>query len=423
MFCFGFSALSISNRLNLVLQITKTKLSNLNLFHNRSTNAEKIRQQLLTTRLYIITTVAILIIFVLYTSLNKRLLISNIPLSNLAQYEQLELKYRNAINCPCSEISIQYKVFIELEPSYDEVCSSSFVSQEWIDYLFENTVINDRSFHTTASVQFQGLASLCRLSKETVNLSLTQFYASKFISDQLISDELFHIEMNSTVTSFQKSVPQGFKRTLDMIRGIIYGNFMISVYQTNWEFTAFETNNYSPIYANPVVYNSSCSCGISAKCSQLAMLNGSIIDGLVIGCYPLESILQSSLQCFYNQICLEFILLYFGTPSSNVTFHRLSSRNQYGINEKVEQMIERLFVDNWNTVYSYEKYFQQCRPSYCTYSLIQDFDVVHLIVNTLSLYAGLSTVLGLVLPVIARIIFKLLNRRQTRIVPIASVCD
>jgi hypothetical protein len=398
----------------------KTKLLNINSFRNHSTDAGKIRKQILTTRLYLVSFIIILFIFVLYTSLDKKSVSLNVPVMDLTEYEKFQMKYKNTLTCPCNKISIEYEQFVGLQPSYHQICSSNFVSQQWINYLFNNDAINDRNFLATASAQFQALASLCQLSEQTVNASLTQFYSTKFISGQLISLELFQNEIQSVTNLFQKSIPQTFQRTLNTIRGIFQGNLFMSAYQTNWKFTVLQIEDFSPVYTNPIIYNNSCSCGTSSQCLQSVVLNNSIINGLVIGCYPLEAMLQSTLECFYNQTCLNLIVSNFGDQSENMTFDILSSINQSGINEKVEQMVDRLFVDNWYINDSYANYFQQCRPLYCTYQFIQNFDIVYILTSVLGLYSGLTVTLKLIIPFIIHIIFKIFYGRQTRIIPFSQ---
>ena len=228
---------------------------------------------------------------------------------------------------------------------------------------------------------------------------------------------MFKSEIDSTVQSFKKTISSEFKRTLDMFRGYMQGNSFMSVYQTNWKFTVLQTKLYSPVYTNPITYNGSCSCGTSAQCSEFVQVNGTIINGLVIGCYPLESILQSSLECLYNQTCLDLIYSYFGEQPQHVSFNVLSSINQHGVNEKVQQMVDRLFVDQWYANDSYQNYSQQCRPTFCTYSYTQNFDIAYIVTGTLGLYSGLSTALQLIVPLITHIIFRLFFRERTHVTP------
>ncbi|CAF1667081.1 unnamed protein product [Adineta ricciae] len=214
-----------------------------------------------------------------------------------------ELTRKDLMHC------IQYDEFVCVEMIYHEICSSDFRSQQWFNYLYDDDQINERNFRSTASTQFQSLGSLCKLTRETIDTSLTQFYATKLITSQLLSNEIFQNRIHSLIT-LQKTTSQSFKRTLNIIEEILHGNSYMSVYQTNWKFTILERENFSPIYTNPMKYQS-CSCGTSSLCCEPVIIDNSIIDGLFIGCYPMKTILQSSLQYFYNETCLQIILSYF----------------------------------------------------------------------------------------------------------------
>jgi hypothetical protein len=403
---------------NRCFQSIKSHLVGWNLFRDRSTDPEKIRKQIVTTRLYVIVFIVSLSTLVLCTSLNNKSITVNVALSSLTQYQQLEMKYGNLLVCPCNRISIKYEQFVQLQPFYHEVCSSDFVSQSWIEYLYIASSENDRSFRSSASSQFQALASICQLSEENINANLFQFYATKLISEQVISNQSFDKQVDSILNLFQKSMPRSFKRTLDMVRGMIQGNLFLSVTQTNWKFTILQRKQSSPFYTNPITYNNSCTCGTSATCSQPAELIQTIIDGLVIGCYPVEAILQSNLQCLYNQSCLDYILSYFQQTTTVPTYRLLSSNPQFGINEKVQNMVDRLFVEQWFTNRSYQNYFQQCNPTSCTYSYIQHFQMLYIITTILGVYSGLTVILGVATSFIIHIIFRLISKRKNDVVPL-----
>jgi hypothetical protein len=412
------------------LQEAKKKILSLILFKSHSTNAHTIRHQRLTTRFYLIILLTSILILVLHTSLNNVSITITVKLSTENQYENLAIKYSDTLNCPCNQISIEYQKFVQKKPSYQQICSSNFISEEWIDYLYNYSAMNENNFRATAVAQFLVLVSLCQLTEETVNTSLTQFYATKFTSPQLISSKLFQIQIESFITSFQTSMPQTFKRTLDTIRGLNQGNALMSAYETNWKFTVLNVDLYAPVYTNPQSYNNSCNCGTSTKCVQPAIVTEEFpsgLPGLLIGCYPLESMLQSSLECLYNQTCLDLIMLFMDGESSNITFtilnSSLPSTISYGLNETVQHMVDRLFVDDWFINKSYDNYFQECGPSHCVYSYIQNFDIVFIITTIVGLYGGLTTLLKLIIPIIIHIILWFLRRRSISVIPFSEFTD
>lgn len=442
---FRFSAIPISQKIRRIFQTAKAKIFNLNLFKSRSTNVHTIRHQRITTRFYLIILLTTLFILILYTSLVNVSVTVTVKLSSQSQYENLQTKYPNTLNCPCSQISIEYQQFVQITSSYHQVCSSNFVGQEWINYIYNNydysinfdyydifdyydsSAMKEKNFYAIVAAQFLVLSSLCQLAQETVNASLTQFSAARFNSAQLISSNLFEIQIESFIESFKTLMPQTFKRTLDTIRGLTQGNALVSAYETNWRFTALHTNEYSPVYTNPQSYNDSCNCGTSTECIQPAIVTEeypSGLPGLFIGCYPLESMLQSSLECLYNETCLNLIMLFINGEPSNITFtilnSSLPSTSTYGLNETIQHMVDRLFVDNWYINKSYTNYYQECRSSQCVYSYIQKFDIVYIITTILALYGGLSTSLKIFLPVVVYIILWSVHRQSIPVMPFSE---
>ncbi|CAF1436855.1 unnamed protein product [Adineta ricciae] len=408
---------TIFNRFCILSQLCKSKLIQMNIFRNKSTDLHLIRKQILSTRLYLITFSIILLICVFYTSLKSKLITNKLLLTHLTEYEQLYMKHPNTLICPCSEISIKYEEFIKLTPVYHEICSSNFVNQKWIDHLFQIGNLYHSSFHDVASLQFQVLKSLCRLIQETINSSLTQFDSTRLITNQLIREDIFENRINTIIKVFQKSTRQTFQEVFQISREIFHGNAFVSLSEKNWKYQIFKVNGKSISYALPVTYNNGqCTCATSLQCVQLATFNNTPIDGLFFGCYPIEAMLKSSLGCLYNKTCLELIL-----PSSyqalpNLTIRILQSKTKYGINETVQHMIDRLFVDDWNQNYSYLNYSKKCRSTQCTYSFIQHFVVLHILTTILNLYGCLTILLRLLIPFIIGIFFRIYNRRRQMVI-------
>jgi hypothetical protein len=90
-----------------------------NAFNTNSTNESIIPIQRWSTRLYILVlwlAMKVLIIYTIYIFLQST-------------YFNLYNQYKN-IKCPCTQVSISYKEFVELSPSYNQICSSEFVSDQ-----------------------------------------------------------------------------------------------------------------------------------------------------------------------------------------------------------------------------------------------------------------------------------------------------
>ncbi|CAF3993792.1 unnamed protein product [Adineta steineri] len=70
-------------------------------------------------------------------------------------FDELYLEYNETLSCPCSTTMVPYKNFVSQKFTFHPVCSSIFVSQQWIEalYLFNASKYVPFDFRTTASSQ------------------------------------------------------------------------------------------------------------------------------------------------------------------------------------------------------------------------------------------------------------------------------
>ncbi|CAF1191491.1 unnamed protein product [Adineta ricciae] len=393
-------------------QWIKSTFLYLNLFQTKSRNVRVVRRQRLTTKFYLVILWLSLVILFFYTSFTHVSTSSSVRLPSRNHYENLDKIYSTALNCPCSRISIDYDEFIQIHPSYHQICYSNFTNRQWFNGLFNKSRQIRNNFHSIGSIYFPAILFLCELVQTTVNTSLAQLYARKFLSIQLISSKLFQIQIDSSVQPFIRSTPKIFERTFDLVRELIQGNALMSSHESNWKFTLLDLYDRGPVYTNPQSYQNSCSCATSNKCSRPVGL-----PGLYIGCYPFESLLQSSLECFYNETCLQTFMLSMNFSGSNEDFSTLNSSllNSYEINETIQSMINRLFVNQWYINKSYDKYFDICQPVACTYSYVKGFNLFDVVTYLFALYCGLSKTLKIILPFLFHLIFFVLNQGSTHV--------
>lgn len=71
------------------------------------------------------------------------------------------------------------------------------------------------------------------------------------------------------------------------------------------------------------------------------------------------------------------------------------------MNDTIETMAREMFIESWTYEVSYERFYNSCAPSHCTFVSRYRFDALELVTTFLSVFAGLS--LGLrVAPIEAR---------------------
>jgi hypothetical protein len=80
-----------------------------------------------------------------------------IPVSNISRdvFDQLYIEHAETLSCPCSTIKMPLKAFVSNTIKFHPVCSSIFISQEWIRalYLEDASRYGTGDFRTTASSQ------------------------------------------------------------------------------------------------------------------------------------------------------------------------------------------------------------------------------------------------------------------------------
>ena len=358
----------------------------------------------MTRRLHFV--LVLMTIYVLYTfsAFRPQLLTVELAMPSLSVYWSLTARFSDSVYCPCSQISIEYRSFLNITPRFHEICSSDLVSEEWITFLYNqgnlNNVYAPSDFRHSASSQFRLLASLCQLSQGTVSTSLSQLFTSNLMNTQLFSSDSFDEWIRTTVDQFQMTTPNLFLNALSLIRETTGANMLMTRLSTSWEFINPVIRNVEgATYTMPVIYDD-CSCSVSSKCVQSSR-------GMLAGCYPLEALLKTTLQCLYNQTCID----------QTNTFKALGiaslSSSRFTLNSTIEALVQRLMVEEYSHNISYEKYFAQCAPPTCSYSYIDRSNLIEGIATLISLYSGLV----IIDRVIAVIIVKLFQRLSRRVSP------
>jgi hypothetical protein len=75
-------------------------------------------------------------------------------------------------------------------------------------------------------------------------------------------------------------------------------------------------------------------------------------------------------------------------------------------NVSVNDHLLNLFIDEWSTQMSYSKYFDECRPSICTYTARDKINLSYTITLFISLYGGLTIILRLVASFLVNYLWK-----------------
>ena len=114
------------------------KLLMLNLFDDESNDIDKIYYQRISTRVYLLVLSISVSIITIYTIFSNGIERESFPVASQDEYNNFTRFNTKSFECPCENISIEYKDFIEINTTFHAVCSSDFVSRQWRDYLFDD---------------------------------------------------------------------------------------------------------------------------------------------------------------------------------------------------------------------------------------------------------------------------------------------
>ncbi|CAF0901103.1 unnamed protein product [Adineta steineri] len=227
------TVMSINERVRTSYQKSKFFFLNLNLFPSvpPTTHEHQLRNQRISTRLFIFLLTILLFILLLYTSLINITEIVNVKAPSIIEYEQLYNSYSQTLTCECTQVSINYEKFIEIQYTLHQVCYSDFVTQNWIDYLgitqewidylaiyesyeeyeyfekygyyeyYGNYEPNPTDFRFTSTFTFQTMSAFCTLVNQTISNSLIQFYSNQY------QQQLKTSSFSSSLTSIDQRMP------------------------------------------------------------------------------------------------------------------------------------------------------------------------------------------------------------------------
>jgi hypothetical protein len=413
------------NRLRRIPSMLKRTLLELNLFKSEVTDSNdqsQIRYQRQATRLYIILLALSLIIFTLYVFLTPQRQVETVNNPTAANFSDLQSRYNSSLLCTCSNIYVPYNVFLTIEPHYHQICSSDLVSKTWLNNLglysqlpqiFTRGSGGKVLYYAFNGVsQFLLLKVLCSQSNQTINNSLQEFLNRKLVTTQAISKNLFELQATTLIEDWKVITIKNFLRTLQLIRVTQHGNHLAAA-DSNSRF--YVKMMLSKSLVNSSVYYDKCNCMVNASChSPMLVVNEKLsvfgplfeIPGFFMGCFRLEALLSSTLECFYNQTCMDIVnaktysllRLPFNFTALNAT------RNSP--NESIYSVASQLFVDKWSNYSSFNNYYTACAPRSCTYEYMRRRKLVFLITSIIGMFGGLTTVLTIIFLVLLRLMAK-----------------
>ena len=399
-----------------------------------------ITEQFIATRLNLSFLLICLFILTLMRGLTPQAQLITITSPSVSQFEQLINQYPSTLSCPCSQVLIPHNTFLSFSPQYHQVCSSEFISQAWISSLFflDANQFHPLDFRISASSQFQVLELLCRTTSTTISNTLIEFGMQKLFSTQALSRATFDAQVEALVQSLQKTTTANVLRTDRLLALNIVYNSIQSSLRTNYYVTSKPSSGFfatytgyylSLDYKNMYDSNDYCSCRDTYDCSsQSGFYETTVrwsndfhplppplysVPGIFSGCLPRFSLSRSTLECFYDSMCLN-ILASLGVDTSSRRPLDISIPSRFSINTAIESMFNELFIEEWHDTSNFSGYFRTCAPILCSYIYIERLDIIYIIIGILSLLGGLMMACELLAFVIVKYFLRPIFKKYCR---------
>jgi hypothetical protein len=263
------------------------------------------------------------------------------------------------------------------------------------------------------SLVFRTVAAMCSLSWITLSESWHAFNQSKLIADQTVFVDELRARTQSAFNQFKSNTKADLKRDLSLIQA--HTNELLSTFQTNVEFYERPFMSDGPIIeiTTMPVNLDTCFCAIDGDClREIGFWDANVTESGVggdlkfvvpnfnSGCFIIQSTLQSTLECFFNQTCLDIIQDEIRSDRSiNVSILE-TNNTRFRPETTIGAIVDELMLENWGETIDYDKYYEQCAPKRCSYTFTSRNSALYILTTVVGILGGVTAVLKFVVPLV-----------------------
>lgn len=298
---------------------------------------------------------------------------------------------------------------------------------------------------TVITAHAQYLRAFCHLSKQVLSYEAASFLNSALISSKVLPSNLLKVQVDTELDSLRSTGGWQLLNALGFIRVVTSNIQWISGLGTNaFAYIPASSGSTTSLTAAVAVnaYRANetsnvCYCLSSNNCPvpgaiysspqvptfgvfNLANLanTSTLVKGIQMGCYALESLLSSTLECYFDSACLQLIS---SSPIARTPLNA-TRKSRFTQNMTIETLLNSLLVEEWFTSLSAESYYTECAPRSCTYTVDVRNGILAIVTTIVALVGGLNVALRLLVPLMIQIVTKWMQRRSPdRVVPIDPV--
>lgn len=305
------------------------------------------------------------------------------------------------------------------------MCSSSFITQEWISAVFRTNVsyVWPMDVRTTISAHAQLLRTFCSNTQRGISFVMLGIDSSSLVSAEVLPLRLVETQVNIQGQNVRSAGKWQITVLVSFIQLFMSSSHLLSGLGTN-AFIYIPSNDSATasVGINSYRLNNtapSCYCLSVSNCAVPSALYptqqlptfgqynveafgmGRLpIKGIEAGCYALSSALASTLECYYDSNCIKLLV----SDSEQFPSLQPTSSDYASQTKTIQTLLDELFVENWLIDMSYADYYSECAPTTCSYSFNERNDFFITFTTIVAVIGGLNTVLRLIAPLITQII-------------------
>ena len=305
------------------------------------------------------------------------------------------------------------------------------MTQEWISAVYEANVsyVWPMDVRTVISAHAQLLRSFCTNAQRAISYAAVNTLASSLVSAEALPSPLVELQVRIQKETLQSTSQSQLIVGVNSLQLITSSTHLLSGLGTN-SFLYITSNQSSTANVGINAYQKDsssmpCYCVTIDKCSMPSALysnqqvptfglynlqnfaNHSIpIKGIQVGCFPMDGLLASTFECYYDRNCLALLV------SNSTSFSPLLStaKTRFSRNLTVEMLVGEVMVEEWLIDTSFAAYYAECAPKICTYSFNQRNGFLIILTTILALIGGLNTVLRLLVPITVQLTTQMIDR-------------
>ena len=399
---------TVGERLRSAMDWIRLQMIELNLFRTATTRTDPFEQQTgkISTRAYIILMFASMAVLLVYNASRTEVRTFEIHNPSSAAFEQIHRKYPSSLQCPCTRLAVPYRSFVSINPQFYPVCSSRYISWDWLYVVLGTYSYGDFRLSTDyllgTQYIFSAMLSVCSLADTTLSNAWRLFGDSSLVTSRIVSNAELMQRTQLALDQFKSNTIADFKQALAHVQSQTRSSFS-SASTARRLATNQWMNSSSRIDFYSMPSNSTeCSCVFDSACrrpigfysypdetSDGAQLQF-YLPNFFLGCSIMESLMASTFECYFNETCTKAVnaKLHFDRAPRIRIFQRNSTR--FAPETNVSTIADALMLEEWQDTVDYEQYFTLCASKLCSYQVRSRDNALYVLTTLLGLAGGLA---------------------------------